>query len=61
MVLKYYQGAITISEMRSMPNRELMGYINAINNMEESSEDKPGLTGDAMIEQMKNDPAIKVV
>ena len=57
MVLKCYQGAITISDLRSMPNRELMGYINAIPIIEGGEPADPK----SIIEQMKNDPAIKVI
>jgi hypothetical protein len=61
MVMRYYQGAITRTDIRTMPNRELLGYINAISIIEGSGNRAPkGLSGEAALEAMKGDPAITV-
>lgn len=61
MVLKYYGGAITISDIRRMANREFLGYINAANTIESMNESKePGLSGQEGIDAAQHDPAIKV-
>jgi hypothetical protein len=56
----YYKGSITLQDVRQMPNRTLLSYMNAANTLSEMSEPEPeGLTGDAAIEAMKNDPAFR--
>ena len=60
-MLKYYNGAITRTDIRTMPNSELLSYINAANTLEKQNEpEQPGLTGEAALEAMKHDPAITV-
>ena len=59
-ILKYYGGAITLSDIYAMPNRTLLSYINAANVLEKMANPKEkGLTGQAAIDAMKNDPAIR--
>ena len=43
-----------------MPNRELLSYMDAANKLEQSNEpEKEGLSGEAAIVAMMNDPAIR--
>ena len=45
-----------------MPPRELEGYIKAANTIAKESEpEKQGVSGEAALEAMKFDPAIKVL
>jgi hypothetical protein len=49
-----------LADIYAMPNRTLLSYINAANVLEKMSEPKKeGLTGQAAIDAMKNDPAIR--
>jgi hypothetical protein len=59
-VLKYYNGAITRSDVKSMPNRELLSYIDAANKLEGESPKEKGLEGQDAINAMKYDPAIRI-
>ena len=59
-MIKYYEGGITLSDIRSMPDIELYGYIDAANKMSGEAEPKKnGLTGQKAIDAMKTDPSIR--
>jgi hypothetical protein len=60
MILKQYQGAISLTELKQMPSRELMGYVDALNTMNDMAEPKKeGLEGQDALNAMKLDPAIR--
>lgn len=60
-ILKYYNGALTRKDIKEMPNRELLSYIDAANKMETEPEKKEGLSGEDALNAMRLDPAIKVL
>lgn len=60
-VLLHYNGAITVTDIKKMSDRELMGYIDAANKLNGEETKEKGLSGQDALRAMKLDPAIKVM